>query len=195
MRLRSGIAIGLVLAHTIAVVALHWPEWWLGLLALLCWLFAWVGADEPRPTRSPRHADVRAAEQTALGQKLMYREGWIIERPAIALSLLVLLTLLAAASVVALTPADETSLEIVRVFVWAPALLLAAGFVLSTMINAWLVTGPILLFWLLFMVVSVAEGNWAIASKLIAAAGAVIAALFAVDLLRGARRGLERAQR
>lgn len=194
MRPTSLLARGFVVAHTLAVTALHWPVGWVGLLALLCWLFAWVGAQEPQPTRSGRHRDVRAAEETALGQKLLYREGWIVERPAVALGLIALLSLLAGWTVVQWTPVEETSLEIAQVFVWAPAVLLAAGFVLSNMVNMWLVTGPILAFWLLAVVAGAASKEWDIVVRAVLGAVAVLGSLFCVDLLRGARRGLERAQ-
>lgn len=83
---------------------------------------------------------------------------------------------------------------IARIFVWAPAVLLGAGFILSTMVNMWVVTGPILGFWLLFVVASVLTGDHGIALRLVAWAAGAIAALFCVDLLRGARRGLARAR-
>lgn len=181
-----------VVTHTIAVVALSWPDWGWALLALVCWLFAAVGADEPQPTRSPRHRDVQAAERTRLGQKLMHREGWIVERPALALGLVALISIFTATAVLALATIDPTPLTIARVYVLTPALLLGAGFILSTMVNMWLVTGPILALWLVGLVAATLEGQWTILLRLLLVALAVFTALFALDLLRGARRGLER---
>lgn len=185
-------ALGLVVVHAIAVTALHWPEWWFGLLALLCWGFAAIGALEPRPTTSRRHPDVRAAERTRLGRILLYREGWIIERPALALALLVTLSLLAPTAFVALTPADETSHQLARIYTWSPALLLSAGTIIAGTLNAWLATGPILLLWLLFVIASAANGDHETLTRLLAAAAAVVASVFSIDLLRGTRRALER---
>jgi hypothetical protein len=181
-----------VVTHAIAVVALSWPDWGWALLALVCWLFAAVGADEPQPTRSIRHRDVQEAERTRLGQKLMHREGWIVERPALALGLVALISILTGTAVLALTTLDPTPLTIARVYVWTPALLLGAGFILSTMVNMWLVTGPILALWLVGLVAATLEGQWTILLRLLLVALAVFTALFALDLLRGARRGLER---
>lgn len=186
------LALCFVAAHGIAVVALSWPDWGWALLALVCWLFAAVGADEPRPTRSGRHRDVQEAERTWLGQKLMHREGWIIERPALALGLILLISSCTATAVLALATIDPTPLTIARVHVWTPALLLGAGFILSTMVNIWLVTGPLVAFWLLGLVAAALAGEWTILLRLLLVALAVLTALFALDLLRGARRGLAR---
>jgi hypothetical protein len=192
MRPAFALALGFAVVHAIAVTALHWPEWWFGLLALVCWGFAAVGALEPVPTRSHRHADVRAAEGTRLGRALLYREGWIIERPALALGLLVALSLLAATVVVALTAADETPHQLTRVYLWSPALLLFAGLVISGTLNVWLVTGPILALWILFVIMTASTHDWDTLTRLLAAAAGVVGSVFCIDLLRGARRGLER---
>jgi hypothetical protein len=192
MRPASACALGFVVVHAIAVTALHWPEWWFGLLALVCWGFAAIGALEPRPTRSRRHPDVRAAERTRLGRLLLYREGWIIERPALALGLLVALSLLTATAVAALTAADETQLELARIYVWSPALLLAGGLIIAGMLNVWLATGPILVLWLLFVIMSASNGDTEMLTRLLAPAAGAVASVFCIDLLRGARRGLER---
>lgn len=191
----SYLALCFVLAHAVVIAALHWPDWALGLLALLCWGLAAAGAGEPLPTKSPRHRDVQAAERTALGQALLYREGWIIERPLVALGLFVVLSLLVGASVVALTSAEETPEVVVRVFVWAPAVLLATGFVVAQVLNTWVVAGPMLGFWFVFLVLSAAAGHWSTTLRLGAAGLAGVASVFAIDLLRGARRGLERGRR
>lgn len=188
------LALCFVVTHAIAVVALSWPDWGWALLALVCWLFAAVGADEPQPTRSVRHRDVQEAEKTRLGQKLMHREGWIIERPALALGLVVMLSTLTATAVLALAPIDPTPLTIARMHVWTPALLLGAGYVLSTMVNMWVVTGPIIALWLVGLVATTLDGDWTILLRLLLVALAVFTALWSLDLLRGARRGLERAR-
>jgi hypothetical protein len=195
MRTPTVLALCFVLAHAIGIAVLFWPSWWLGLLALLCWLFAAVGAGEPEPTTSPRHRDVRAAERTALGQILMYREGWIIERPMLAIGLVALLSMLAAATVVALTPFEETPLMIARTCAWAPAVILAAGFILAQMVNMWIVSVPILFFWLLSVILIALSGDWETTLRIVAGGVAAIASLFCLDLLRGARRGLERARK
>lgn len=195
MRTTTVLALGFVLAHGIAITVLFWPSWWLGLLALLCWTFAAVGADEPEPTTSPRHRDVRAAERTALGRILMYREGWIIERPVVSIGLIALLSMLAAAIVVAVTPVEETPIMIARTCAWAPAVILAAGFILAQMVNMWVVSGPIVGFWLLFVILSALSGDWETTLRIVAGGVAAVASLFCLDLLRGARRGLERARK
>ena len=62
------------------------------------------------------------------------------------------------------------------------------------MVNMWLVAGPILAFWLLAVVAGAASKEWDIVVRAVLGAVAVLGSLFCVDLLRGARRGLERAQ-
>lgn len=193
MRPAYACALSFAVAHASVVAALHWPEWWFGPIALLCWGFAAIGALEPQPTRSRRHPDVRAAERTRLGRSLLYRDGWIIERPAVALGLLVALSLLAATVVVALTAADETPHELALVYLWSPALLLFGGLCVAGMLNVWVATGPILALWLLSVIMSASSGDLEILTRLLAAAAGVVASVFAIDLLRGVRRGLERA--
>lgn len=193
MRKPVVLLLGFALVHSIAVTALFWPEWGHGVLALICWMFAALGGAEPTPTRSARHRDVQAAERTALGQRLLYREGWMLERPALCLGLIVVISLLAAATVLALARVEATPLMITHVCVWAPAVLLGGGCILSLMVNMWLVTGPLIAFWLLFFCASLLNGEWTIFVRVVAGGIGVIAAVFCVDLLRGARRGLERA--
>jgi len=48
--------------------------------------------------------------------------------------------------------------------------------------------------WLMGLVATTLEGEWTILLRLLLAALAVFTALFSLDLLRGARRGLERAR-
>lgn len=192
MRRPEVLLLGLALTHTIAVTALSWPDWGHGVFALICWMFAALGAAEPTPTRSGRHRDVQAAERTTLGQRLLYREGWILERPALCLVLIVVISLLAAATVLGLARVEATPLLITHACVWAPAALLGGGCILSLMVNMWIVSGPLLAFWLLAVVASLINGEWMILARAVAGGVGVIAAVFCVDLLRGARRGLER---
>ena len=193
MRRPEVLLLGLALTHTIVVTALSWPEWGHTVLALICWMFAALGAAEPTPTRSGRHRDVQAAERTTLGQHLLYREGWILERPVLCMVLIVVISLLAAATVVGLARVEATPLLITHACVWAPAVLLGGGCILSQMVNMWVVTGPLLALWLLAVVASLLGGEWMILARAMAGGVGVIAAVFCVDLLRGARRGLERA--
>lgn len=187
--------LGLVLAHAIVVGALYWPRWALGLVVLPCWGLAVLGAAEPRPTTSARHADVRAAERTRLGRALMVREGWVIERPVLASVLFALVSLGAAAILLALGRQTPTTGSIVRTIAWAPAVLPALGFLLAQMVNIWALSFTVTALWLVFVVAFAVEGEGMMTLRLVGGGLGGVAALFAVDLLRGARRGLERRRR
>lgn len=184
MRPWAWLAVLVVVAHVASIAWLHWPLKWPPLVAALCWGAGAFGSLEPSPTSSPRHKDVAAAERTSIGRALLYREGWIVHSAPLALVLLAVVSLGFGAAAWWLHRPGPLRL----VLAWSPALLVGAGWLASRLVNMWIVSGPALGFWLLFVVVSAAAGDTMASLRIAFALPAAVAAVFCVDLLRGYRR-------
>lgn len=184
--------IAVVVVHTVVLAILHWPTPGLALAVLPCWGLALLAAEEPRPTRSARHRDVQQAERTALGQILMNRNGWIIERPPVAIAVWLVVSLVTVPLAIWLTPRAETTMQIVGACIWAPAVVPALGFFVGRSLNIWALTFTLAALWLVFLIVFAAQGETTQAARIAAGGVLFVATVFATDQLRGARRGLER---
>lgn len=183
------IFLAVALMHVCAVMVLYWPQIDFVFASLFGWGFAFLGAQEPTPTRSPLHPDVVRAEKTALGRKLLHREKWIIERPFIALGLILVISQVAALLYIVMSERWESQVECVRIALISPVVMLAAGFVLAQIVNMWVVTGPLLAILLLFLIAGIIHREWFNIAKLTSSVVGVAASLWMIDLLRGIRRG------
>ena len=184
--------IAVVVVHTLVLAILHWPTAGLALAVLPCWGLALLAADEPRPTRAARHRDVQHAQRTTLGQILMKRNGWIIERPPVAIAVYLGVALVTVPLAVWLTPHAETPMQIAAAFVWAPAIVPALGFFVGRSLNIWALSFTLAALWLVSLIVFAVDGEGMQAARVASGGFLIVAAVFCADQLRGARRGLER---
>lgn len=192
LRVGRNAKIAVVVVHALVLAVLHWPTPGLALAVLPCWGLALLAADEPRPTRAVRHRDVQQAERTALGQMLMKRNGWIIERPPVAVAVYLVVSFVAVPLAIWLTPRTETTMQIVGAFAWAPAVVPALGFFVGRSLNIWALTFTLAALWLVFLIVFAAQGEGMQAARIASGGVLFVGAVFGTDQLRGARRGLER---